>query len=72
MSDFNEPWCNGVDLGAIVQESHVSLPIDSYPGYILNPVPSVKGVRIQEGSLCLVFYALGVPSWDTFTGVTFP
>ena len=42
----NEPWHKGVDLGAIVQESHVSLPIDSYPGHILNPVSSVKGARI--------------------------
>ena len=69
---FNEPWHNGVDLGTIVKESHPSLPIDSYSGYILNPVPSVKGVRIQEGSLHLAFYALGVPSWSTFSMITFP
>ena len=67
---FNKPWDNGVDLCAIVQESHVALPIDS--GYVLNPVPSVKGVGIQEGSLHLVFYAWGVPSWGTFIVVTFP
>ena len=47
------------------------LPIDSYPGYVLDPIPSVKGVRIQEresvfGILC----TLGAPSWGTFGGVT--
>ena len=51
------------------KRSHASLPIDSYPGHVFDPVQSVKGVRIQEGSLCLVFYALGVPSWDTFSRV---
>ena len=68
---FNKPWCNGVDLGAIVQESHASIPIDSHSGYILNSVPSVTGVGIKGGSLCLAFYALNVPSWGTFSGVTF-
>ena len=69
---FNEHWHTGVDLGAIVQESHAPLPIDSYSGYILNPIPLVKGVRIQEGSLHSVFYALSVLSWGTFSMVTFP
>ena len=59
---LNEPWCDGVDLGAIVQENHASLSIDSYPCYVLNPVPLIKGVGIQEGSLCLTFYTLDVPS----------
>ena len=53
---FNEPWCNGVNLCAIVQESHAALPIDPFPGYVLNPMPAVKGIGIQEGSLCLAFY----------------
>ena len=69
---FNEPWCNGVDLGAIVQESHASLPTGSYFGYVLDPIPSVKGIGIQEGSLHLAFYALDVPSWGTFGMATFP
>ena len=69
---FNEPWHNGVDLGAIVQESHVSLPIDFYSGHILDPLPTVKGPGIQEGSLHLAFYSLGVMSWGTFGMVTFP
>ena len=69
---FNKTWHYGVDLGTIFQEGHASLSIDSYLGYILNPILSVKGVRIQEGSLCLVFHALGVPSWGTFGMVAFP
>ena len=68
----NEPWHNGVDLGAIVQENHADLPIDSYSGYVLDPIPLVKGVGIQEGSLHLAFYTLGVPSWGTFSVVSFP
>ena len=69
---FNVPWLNGVNLCAIVQESHAALSINSYPGYILNPVPLVKGVRIQEGSLCLAFYVLGNLSWGTFSMAIFP
>ena len=68
---LNKPWHNGVDLGTIVQDSHASFSIDSYPGYVLNPIPSIKGIGIHEGSLCLAFYALAVPSWGTFSGVTF-
>ena len=69
---FHEPLHNSVDLGTIVQESHAPLPTDSHPGYILDPILSVKGVRIQERSLHLASYALGVPSWGTFGVVTFP
>ena len=69
---FNKPWCSGVDLGTIVQESHASLPIDSYSGHILDPILLVKGVGIQEGSLHLAFYAWGVPSLGTFGMVAFP
>ena len=69
---FNEPWHNGVYLHAIVQESHTALPINPYPGYIFHPIPSFKGIRIQEGSLCMTFYALGVPPWGTFNMVNFP
>ena len=46
----------------IVQESYAALSINSYPGQDLDPIPSVKGVSIQEGSLHSAFYALGVPS----------
>ena len=60
---FNETWCNGVDLGAIVQEGHASLSIDSYLCYVFDPIPSIKGVWIQEGSLCLIFM-----SWVSYPG----
>ena len=68
---FNKPWCNNVNLCTIVQESHAALPVDSYSCYILDPISSVKGVQIQEGSLCLAFYAWSVSSWGTFGVTTF-
>ena len=68
----NKPWCNSVDFCAIVKESHASLHVDSYSGYILDPVPFVKGVGIQERSLHLAFYAFNVPSWGTCGMVAFP
>ena len=68
---FNKPWCNDVNLCTIVQESHTAIHINPYPGYVLNPVPSVKGIGIQEGSLCLAFYALDVPCLGTFGMVMF-
>ena len=68
---FNEPWYSGVDLCAIVQESHATVSVDSHSGHVLNPVPLVKGVRIQEGSLHSVFYAWRIPSWGTFGMVAF-
>ena len=52
---FNKPWCNGVDLCTIVKENHAALHINSYSGYILDPVPFIEGVGIQEGSLHSVF-----------------
>ena len=69
---FNELWHNGVDLGPIIQESHASLPGDSYPGYDLNPIPFSQ--RSWDSGVDSVFgiYAFGVPSWGTFSGVTFP
>ena len=69
---FNVSWCNGVNLCTIVQVSHAALSINPYPGYVLDPVPSIKGVRIQEGSLHLAIYALGVLSWGTFSMAIFP
>ena len=58
---FNELWHNGVNLCTIVQESHADLPIHPYPGYVFNPIPSVKGIRIQEGSLLFGILCLGCP-----------
>ena len=57
---FNESWHNGVNLCAIAQESHAAFPVNPY------------GIGIQEGSLCLAFYTLGVPFWGTFSVVPFP
>ena len=68
----NEPWYNGVSLCTIVQESHAALPMNPYPGYIFDPIPLVKGIGIQEGSLCLASYTLGTPSWGTFSMSAFP
>ena len=69
---FNVPWHNGVNLCAIVKENHAALSTNSYPGYILDPIPLVKGVMIQEGSPCLAFYALDILSWGTFNVAVFP
>ena len=66
---IDKSWHNSVDLGAIVQDSHA---IESHSGYVLDPMPSVKGVGIQEGSWCSAFYALGVLSLGTFGMVAFP
>ena len=67
---FNKLWHDSVELCTIVQESHAALPIGSYSGYVLNPIPSVKGIGIQEGSLGLASYAWGVLSWDTFSVIS--
>ena len=40
-------------------------------GYILNPMPLLEGVRIQEGSLCMLLYAFGAPSWGVIGMVAF-
>ena len=58
--------CNGVDLCAIVQESHTTLSINSHSSYILGPMPTLKGVWIQEGSLLEWLYALGTSIWRFF------
>ena len=39
----------------------MALSIDPYFSYILNPLPSLEGIRIQEGSLCALLYTLGAP-----------
>ena len=46
---FNEPCHNGVNLCTIVQESHATLPINPYPGYIFDPIPSLKGLGFKKG-----------------------
>ena len=69
---LNELQCNGVYLCTIVQEGHAALSINPYPGYIFDPIPSVEGIGIQEGSMCMMFYALGILPWGTFGMVAFP
>ena len=51
------PWHDGIYLGTIVQEGYATFPIYLHFSYILNPVPSLKRVWIQEGSLQGHFYA---------------
>ena len=63
---LNKIQCDGVYLCAIIEEGHAALSINPYPGYIFDPISSVEGIGIQEGSVCMVPYALGSPSWDTF------
>ena len=68
---FDKTWHDGVYLCTIVKEGQPTVSINPYPGYIFDPVPSLEGVRIQEGCLCAMSYALGVLSWDAFGRVTF-
>ena len=53
------PQHDGIDLGTIVQESHTTVPIYPHSSYVFNPIPLLKGVWIQEGSLQSGFYASG-------------
>ena len=53
---------DGIYLCAIIKEGHAALSIDPHLGYILDPMPSLEGIRIQEGSLCALLYASGTPS----------
>ena len=63
--------CDGIYLCAIIEESHTALSIDLYFGYILNPIPMLEGIRIQEGSLIALPYTLGASSWGVLGVVTF-
>ena len=62
---------DGIYLNAIVKESHTALSIDLHFGYILDPIPMLKGIRIQEVSLSASSYALGASSWEVLGVVTF-
>ena len=53
-------------LGTIVQESHTSLPIYPHSSYVLDPIPSLKGVQIKEGSLQSGFHTLEASIWGLF------
>ena len=53
---------NGIYLLTIIKKGHTALSIDLHLGYILDPMPLLEGVRIQEGSLCTLLYTLGTPA----------
>ena len=57
------PRHDGIYLGTIVQEGHTTFPIYPYFSYVFNPIPLLKGVQIQEGSLWSGVYALGASIW---------
>ena len=60
------PQHDGIHLGTIVQEDHTTFPIYLYSGYVFHPVPLLKRVWIQEGSLQGGFYSLGASIWGLF------
>ena len=60
------PWHDGIYLGTIVQEGHTTFPIYPHFSYIFDPIPLLKGVWIQEGSLQIGFYASGASVWGLF------
>ena len=57
---------DGVDLGTIVQEGHTTIPIYPHSSYVFDPIPLLKGVWIQEGSLQSGFYASRASVWGLF------
>ena len=69
---FDKIWHNSVCLCAIIKEDHTALSVNPYSGYIFHPIPLVEGIGIQEGSLVTIPYALGVPSWSSFSMIAFP
>ena len=60
---FDKTQHHSVYLCTIIEESHAALSVNPYPSYIFNPIPLVEGIGIQEGSLCMMPYVLGVPFW---------
>ena len=60
----------GIYLHAIIEESHAALSVDLHLGYIFDPIPMVEGIRIQEGSLCMLSYALSATFVATFCMVS--
>ena len=57
------PQHDGIYLGTIVQEGHTTFPIYPHFSYVFNPIPLLKGVWIQEGSLEIGFNASGATVW---------
>ena len=62
---LDKTWHDSIYLCAIIEEGHTAVSINLNLGYVFDPIPSVEGIGIQEGSLCAMPYALGI-SWGTF------
>ena len=63
---LNETWHNSIYLHTIIKEVYIALSINSYLSYVFDPIPLVEEIRIQEGSLFVMSYTLGIPSGGTF------
>ena len=60
---FHITGCDSIYLHAIIKESHSVLSIDLHLGFVLDSIPMLKGIRIQEESLSALSYTLGASSW---------
>ena len=60
---LNKTWHNSIYLYTIIKKGHAALSVNPYLGYIFDPIPLEKRVGIQEGSLCVESYTIGIPSW---------
>ena len=63
------PWHDSIYLGTIIQEGHTTFPIYLYSSYIFDPIPSLKRVWIQAGSLQGGFYTSGASVWGLFVAL---
>ena len=63
---LNKTQCDSIYLHAVIKECYAALSVNPYLCYIFDPIPLVEGIRIQDGSLCMMPYALGISSWGTF------
>ena len=63
---LNKTQYDIIYLHAVIEEGYAALSVNPYLEYIFDPIPLVEGIRIQEGSLYMMSYALGILSWGTF------
>ena len=63
------PQHDGTYLGTTVQEGHTAFPIYPHFSYVFDPIPLLKGVQIQEGSLQSGLYALETSIWGLFAAL---
>ena len=63
------PQCDGIYLGTIVQEGHSTFPIYPHFSYVSDPIPLLKRIWIQEGSLHGGFYTLRASIWGLFVAL---